>query len=836
VRRSTTLLAITGTVLATAMATAVPSAAASGAAASGAVARDASASDAVVIEVESGRGDLVSGGDALVRLLAPGGATVDELQVTVDGRAVADAFVTQEDGTALGLVTGLEVGENVVQAELPDGRGARITLTNAPLSGPVFSGPQIEPWTCTNGSDEPDCSLETEVRYHYRSTDPLQGFVPHPHVAGQQILTTLQPYDPTDPPTDVATVTTDAGDEVPFIVREEIGYSLRDQYRIAALWDPAQGEWPDPTADNPGYDGKLVLTHGFSCDTSYASGSAPDVLLEDALSQGFAVASHALDHAGHNCNLVTQAESLIMTKEMVVERFGPLRYTIGSGCSGGSLVQQQVANAYPGVYQGITPQCSFTDAWSTAQQYVDYVGLRNYFEGPGSIESGITPAQWPSIYGHPNPANPITFTEAIPNSGDPSRSCPGVPSEDVYDADDNPDGVRCTFQDYMVNVFGVDEETGFARRPISNVGVQYGLSGLLAFLDPTSADPTKPPLTPSQFVALNAGGGGFDIDFQPTAERTEADPLAQERVYRSGAVNTGAHLDEVAIIDLGGPEPGAFHDVYRKFSMRDRLIREHGTADNHVLWEGQTPLFGDLSFVDASIRAMDDWLSVVEADDRDVPLSRRIIDARDEAGIDDRCVAADGVDVPLEVCRATVDATLFSSPRIEAGGGADVVGYADDTLDCRTMPLEDVDYAGRSYTEVFTEEEQAALQATFPDGVCDYSQPGHGFQAAVTWLTYQDADGEVIYGGEPMGDPPVSVPYGPEGGDGVAPPASRPGNGPPADRPGNGPPADRPGAAPSVASVAVRPASALPATGPSTPLAVLALTSLAGAWSLRRRA
>ncbi len=130
-----------------------------------------------------------------------------------------------------------------------------------------------------------------------------------------------------------------------------------------------------------------MLTHGASCDTAYESGSAPDVLLEDALAQGFAVASHALDNAGHNCNLVTQAESLIMTKEMVVERFGPLRYTIGSGCSGGSLVQQQVANAYPGVYQGITPQCSFTDAWSSAQQYVDYVGLREYLEGPGSAQS-----------------------------------------------------------------------------------------------------------------------------------------------------------------------------------------------------------------------------------------------------------------------------------------------------------------------------------------------------------------------------------------------------------------------------------------------------------------
>lgn len=770
-------------------------------------------SEVVVIEVASGRGDLVSGGDALLRLQAPADATVDDLEVTVADRDVSDVFVTQDDGTALGLVDGLADGPNRVEAVLPDGRGARITLTNAPQSGPVFSGPQIEPWTCTNGSSAADCEQAPDVEFLYRSTDPFDGVLPSVNLAGTTLLSSLQPYDVDDPPSDVATTTTTDGVEVPFIVRHEVGTSLRDEYRIAALWDPAQGDDPDPTADNPGYTGKLVLTHGASCDTSYESGSAPSVLLDDALSQGFAVASHALDNAGHNCNLVTQAESLIMTKEMVAERFGPIRYTIGSGCSGGSLVQQQVANAYPGVYQGITPQCSFTDAWSSAQQYVDYVGLREFLEGPGGLQAGITPVQWPTIFGHANPANQITFTTAIPNSGDPKRSCPGVPDEDVFDPDDNPDGVRCSFQDYMVNVFGADED-GRARRPISNVGVQYGLSGLLAFLDPTRADPTRPPLTPAQFVGLNAGVGGYDLDFLPTAERTQADPLAMERVYRSGAVNTGAHLDEVAIIDLGGPEPGAFHDVYRKFSMRDRLIREHGSADNWVLWEGQTPLLGDLTFVDDSIRAMDAWLEAVEADDRDLPLATRIVDAKERAGITDRCVTVNGVDAPLELCRATVDATLFSSPRIEAGGGSDEVGFTDDRLDCRTIPLEEADYAGQRFDEVFDESQQATLRETFPTGVCDYDRPGAGFQAATTWLTYQDADGAVIPGGAPLGDPPTSTPFG----DAAAPT-----------------PSDEVDPAPTSERAPLATSRPLPVTGPAVPLAALGVGMVLVAERLRRR-
>lgn len=693
----------------------------------------------VRIEVLSGRGDLVTGGDALLRVVLPPGTSADGLRVTDDGRDVTAAF----SGGLDGLVTGLSLGTNVVTAQLPDGRGARIRLTNAPIGGPVMSGPQIEPWTCAGEVEDAKCNRAPTVVFHYKSTS-----------GGG-----LRAYDPADPPSDVATTTTDEGNEVPFIVREETGNSLRDQYKIAALFDPAQPV--DPTAENPGFANKLVLTHGQSCDTSYEMGAAPAVLLEDALSQGFAVASHALDHAGHNCNMVTQAESLIVTKEMVVERFGPLRYTIGTGCSGGSLVQQQVANAYPGVYQGILPQCSFTDAWSSAQQYVDYVGLRNYLEGAGSLEAGILPAQWPSIFGHANPVNQISFTEVIPNSGEPTRSCPGVPAEDVYDETSNPDGVRCTFQDYMVNVFGVVEggpDAGKARRPISNVGIQYGLSGLLAGLEGPS-DPTRPPLTPAQFVALNAGVGGFDYDFDPIPERTVADPLAQERVYRSGAVNTGAHLDEVAIIDLGGPEPGAFHDVYRKYSMRDRLVREHGTSQNQVFWEGQTPLLGDTSFVTDGIRAMDDWLAAVEADTSSLPLARKILAAKDEAGVTERCVAADGADAPLSLCDSTVDPTIFSSPRIEAGGGDPRVGFTDDRLDCELTPLESYDYAGQSFTEVFTPAEQETLKATYPTGVCDYSKPGRGFQAATTWLTYQDARGNVVHGGRPLGAAPVSVPF-----------------------------------------------------------------------------
>src|SRR5436309_2362166 len=121
--------------------------------------------------------------------------------------------------------------------------------------------------------------------------------------------------------------------------------------------------------------------------------------------------STAVDNAGHNCSIVTEAESLIMAKEHLIEEYGTLRYTIGTGCSGGSLVQQQVANAYPGVYQGILPQCSFPDAWSTGQQLAAYHFDRAYFENPGKWAPGIvwTPDAIAAVEGHPNHGNAIIF-------------------------------------------------------------------------------------------------------------------------------------------------------------------------------------------------------------------------------------------------------------------------------------------------------------------------------------------------------------------------------------------------------------------------------------------
>ena len=689
------------------------------------------AAPSLQIKILSDRADLVSGGDALTEVVLPPGIAPGAVRVVLDGRDVTSAFAVRSDHRFEGLLTGMPVGVNTVMARLPDGRGARLTITNHPIGGPVFSGPQIQPWQCQTGARDRQCNAVPTFAYQYMPAGLGSVSV---GITGVAATNAFRPYDPSHPPPagSIATTTTTDGVTVPFIVRVETGYIDRDQYAVAALWQPGR-PW-QPTAPQKQFNSRLVITHGASCDTTYGAGTAPGVLDPKILGGGFVVMSNALDNAGHNCNIVTQAESLVMTKEYVIDHYGPVRWTIGSGCSGGSLVQQQVANAYPGLYQGITPQCSFTDAWSSAMQYVDYDILLRYFKDPSRWDPGTVwnPAQVSAVIDHPNVGNPVTFTSVIPNGGDPSRSCPDVPADQTYDPKKNPHGVKCTLQDYMVNVFGLRTD-GFANRAFGNTGIQYGLKPLREGL-----------LTPAQFVDLNTNIGGLDYDDEVQPARSAPDPIGLARAYTSGAVDSANHLDQVAIIDLRGPDPGFFHDVYRTYAMRARLLRNFGSAANQVLWRGQAPIAGDTTFADDAVFAVDRWLARVDADHRAVPLAAKIV--QDKPGtVAERCTDGQGHDIPSEVCDETV--ASYGTPRFAAGEP-----LTDDVLQCQLKPLRTDDYP-----VTFTAQQWSRLQHAFPQGVCDYNRPGLSQRGAVAWQTYQDATGHVVYGGRALGPAPRSV-------------------------------------------------------------------------------
>jgi hypothetical protein len=685
------------------------------------------------IDVLSNRADVISAGDTLVEVKVPAGVSPSKVRVFDDGRDVTSSFAVRPNGRFEGLVTGLSLGRNVLTAKAQGAKDAIVTVTNHPNGGPVFSGPQVQPWVCQSTAVDSQCNQPPTYTFQYMST------------SGE-----FADYDPDNPPSDVATTTTDQGKTVPYIVRIEEGYQDRDQYAIAALYDPSK-PWT-PWTPQDGWNHKLLINHGASCGIDHQSGSAPDVVNDAALSRGFAVMSTALNNAGHNCNIVTQAESMVMAKERIVEQYGEIRYTIGTGCSGGSLTQQQVANAYPGIYQGILPACSFPDAWSTGQQLADYHMDRLYLEDPTKWAPGVvwTPEQIAAVEGHPNHVNSIVFDTVYWTSlGVPDDGCPGVPAEDDYNAQTNPDGVRCTLADYMVNVFGPRPSSvwtapeqqighGFAGLPLDNVGVQYGLEAL-----------KKGDITTEQFVDLNNKIGGADIDINWTPERFAATEPALLNSYRSGSVNTTNNLDKVAIIDLRGPDPGAFHDAYRSWAIRARLEREHGTFANQVIWFGETPLFGDPNYATEGFLAMDRWLAGVEADHGTGSLAAKIVRDR-PSDVNDRCSNLDGLEMITlpgvgQVCTLKEVQTRFGTPRTVAGEGVET-----DTNKCTLKPLRRTDY----YPILFSDDQWQRLQRAFPAGVCDWSRPGVDQVDTIPWQTYQDGSGSVVYGGRPLGPAP----------------------------------------------------------------------------------
>ncbi len=441
------------------------------------------------LEVLTGRADLVSGGQALVGVHLPSGADADELRVRANGRDVTSRFRADGADLVKGLVLRLRDGRNVVVASLEGEGSARLRITNHPTGGPMFGGPQTQPWKCQEKAVDKQCNQRAEYSWLYRSTDPT--------------ATGLQSFDLENPPSDVATTTTDQGVEVPFVVRDETGYIDRDQYRILVLADPAQKKWsrwsPQPT-----WNHKVLSPGGGGCGSAYGTSYAPladfagtipsipgrtDSYV-DALGRGFAVMSSALANTGHNCNVVTEAEALMMVKERLTERYGDIRYTIGTGCSGGSVVQHTVSNAYPGaVYDGLIVTCSYPDVLTAGGQFADYHLLRQYFENPARWGPGVvwTPQQFAAVEGHLSHVNAVVADEALFKSAtNPIGDCAG---EDSYNPQSNPGGVRCSILDFMVNVLGprppevwTEQEKaaghGFAGVPLDNTGIQYGLGAL----------------------------------------------------------------------------------------------------------------------------------------------------------------------------------------------------------------------------------------------------------------------------------------------------------------------------------------------------------------------
>ncbi len=651
-------------------------------------------------------------------------------------------------GRYICLVSGLTVGANTFKAHA-SGHEASTTLTNYPSTGPMISGPHGTPFNCQTAAftlpdgsklGEPtdaNCSAPTKVHYLYRATS---GGVLKPMASSSTL------------PADVEQTTTAAGTTVPFVVRVETGTMNRGIYQNAVLHDPTTDKAPSPLAPSKGWNRKLIAVHGTGCTGGwYIQGAAMGVspftgVMLTRLGEGYGVFTNTLNHPTNSCNAVLAAETTLIGKERFIETFGVPSATLSTGSSGGAYTSLQVADAVPGIFDGIFIDATFPDALSTALAALDGKLLNRVLATPGINTVGLTEAQMVKVSGHKSArawydlalqsgrTDPTSGrTETIPVGGFATAYASSVfnaavPAGQRYNAATNATGARATVWDWARNVYGVDA-TGKGQRVFDNVGVQYGLAQL-----------NDGSITPEQFLVLNERVGGYDNEGNYSSGRATADANAVKRAYQSGlTLGGGGGLASIPVFDASNfyDEDNFYHYQYFHFTVRERMRLANGNANNHVMWRGGVT-FGDLfvpATADAGRRAINakvatdgwaafvKWVDAYKADTSAATQRDKVI-ARKPAEAADGCFtsAATPVFKPEVQTLAQTGAAgscnelwpTWTFPRLQAG-----VSVAADVLKCQLKPVVAADYRVSLGSA-----ELDRLRAIFPAGVCDFSKPG----------------------------------------------------------------------------------------------------------------
>jgi hypothetical protein len=755
----------------------------------------------------SNRADLISGGDALLEVRVPKNVPLNQVTLRLNGRVVTGAFTTNAAARILrGVVMDLKDGDNEFVAEAR-GRGhgepqARLRITNHPIGGPVLLGSQTTPWICatptpvaesgstpasnasglTTFAVDAQCNIATEYRLFYRTTTAgCSSALPDPSPpAPAPTNNCFKPYTPGTTPADLATTTTTAGVTVPYIVRVERGTLNRGIYDIAVLFDPTSATPWTALTPQPQWNGKVVYTFGASTGQPRLQFRSEQNWADDAaLSRGFMVADNSLTDSLFNSNRVLNAETLMMMKEHIVDAYGEVKYTLGNGCSGGSIQQNTAASIFPGLLDGIQPSCDYPDSITTGLEVTDCVLLVNFYAGPEwtPLMTGLTQAQinakktainghldqvgcqsWNNAFGFNNkPGNYVPTlvinqtTGAMAPVGAPRNNC-RLPTALVYDPVTNPNGTRCGDPDLATAVWGttagIPAGSARARQTGDNVGIQYGLKALLADA-----------ITPEEFVTLNEKIGGFDADWNRRPARTTADLPALDIAYTAGIVSSGRNLGKLPIIDSRGFDEQGIHYIWRSFAERARIdAANDGNHGNQVMWRYGTGLLPATAAQATavtlrSLLTMDTWLSNlnVSAPKETLNSARtqaEVIEAKPATAVDFCFLTGDATfSTPvtdMALCDADARLAKHASPRQVAGGP-----LAENVLKCELKPLNSVDYA----PVLFSSAQWARLQATFPDGVCDWSEKGVGQRRAASPLTFADGPG-----GKRLPPPPLSHP------------------------------------------------------------------------------
>jgi hypothetical protein len=728
------------------------------------------------IEVVSSPAELVSGDDARVHVTVPPGQ-IGKVVITLNGADVTAQFEAIDTNTLEGVVTGLDLGENRVEVRTRNSGGtaqASKTLVNHPITGPMFSGPQQEPFLCSDEGDranaelgpalDDDCSVERVVSFKYRTTSG--GWAD---------------YTPGSSPADMAQTTALDGETVDYIVRWERGTINRFIYSIAVL-SPDSQEAGEP--DLSVWNDRLIYHFQGGVGIGHYQGdpSRSRMLYEYGLANGYAVAYSTGTKTGEHYNLELGGETAIMVKDRFVSAYGLPDYTVGIGASGGAIQQYVYGQNHQGLIDAAIPvysypdmitqtihvgDCELLERWIDLElfqgnaKWADWEN-RTLLEGMNAI-NGFENDFFPVMPGASQGLYPPGSSECIngwrglsPLALNPHfGTAPGISPDDQI-------STEWTHYADAINVYGVNPEDGFANSTWDNVGIQYGLEALVngdittgEFLDlnanvgswknePDMVQEGCPFISalcpnPSDLVGLDPVPDIWPNLLDPwswrnmalspddgvtPAPRRTADPDAIENAYEHGHVFVGEM--EIPIIDWRNylERELDMHNSHQSFAARQRLLDHDGDASNQVIWftDGndageefdQTPL---------AFEVIDEWMANIEANpQRTVAQNKpdRAVDACfDAAGnliySGDDAWAGILDDGPEGPC--TQEFEIYTTSRIVAGGP-----ITGDVFKCELQSLDEAAAAGVYRDVEFTAQEWDRLGQIFPDGVCDYTQ------------------------------------------------------------------------------------------------------------------
>jgi hypothetical protein len=455
----------------------------------------------------------------------------------------------------------------------------------------------------------------------------------------------------------------------------------------------------------------------------------------DRLGQGYALFINTLNHPSNSCNAVLAGETTMMGKEHFIEEFGVPFYTMSTGGSGGAYTSLQIADAFPGLIDGVLISLTFPDALVIASSGLDaHLLIHDFVEHPTLFtdDQKVAVSGYSTMKAFIDAANQSQRTDPVPGRKDiegyqSARWNNAVPADLRYDPVKNPKGARPTVFDAARNVYGVNAATGAALRPYDNVGVQYGLNALNARL-----------ITPAQFLDLNERIGGYDQDANYVTARAVGDAGAIKRAYQAGlTLGANGGLKSIPIMDNAtSNETGGYHYGWFHFAVRERVkIANGGNSENMVMWRS----------VDGNAAQMlfDKWMTAYKSDASADPQRLKVLRAKPRE-------AADGCfdkSTPPQFVRDTLPFSskpaskcselypVYSNPRKEAAGP-----LAANVLKCQLKPIDP-----KEYSATFTPAELARLKSIFAAGVCDWAKPGVGQTPVVTWASFGPSRQNLVF-------------------------------------------------------------------------------------------